>query len=275
MRMLLLVAALLLASCADEPPPTVPEVPDPPVPPSAPIRLPPFAGTVFITPDILDDSDPTWLGDVNYIGRRRGEFWDRPAERWITVNVHLFDVVYADQHVEYQVHPEFGGREAAQREVDKYASALGRLPLDLLSGIREVEVSVARGFVLQANSSLGIIHIYTADGESLARTGFLEEALFHEGAHASLDAVHADSAGWRAAQEADGVFISHYARAHPDSEDIAESILPFFALRYRPERLTEAVRSAILAVIPNRLAYFDAQGFDMSPYQASAAAARH
>jgi len=40
MRMLLLVAALLLASCADEPPPTVPEVPDPPAPPPAPEPIP-------------------------------------------------------------------------------------------------------------------------------------------------------------------------------------------------------------------------------------------
>ena len=49
-------------------------------------------------------------------------------------------------------------------------------------------------------------------------------------------------------------------------EDIAESILPYFAVRYRTERLTEADRSAILAAIPNRLVYFDEQGFDMSPY---------
>ncbi len=60
----------------------------------------------------------------------------------------------------------------------------------------------------------------------------------------------------------------------PDGEDIAESILPYFAVRYRPERLTEADRSAILAAIPNRLVYFDEQGFDMSPYSARGSTAR-
>ena len=48
---------------------------------------------------------------------------------------------------------------------------------------------------------------------------------------------------------------------------VAESILPYFAVRYRPDRLSEADRSAILTAIPNRLIYFDEQGLDMSPYQ--------
>ena len=38
---------------------------------------------------------------------------------------------------------------------------------------------------------------------------------------------------------------------------------------YRPERLTDADRSAILTAIPNRLLYFDEQRFDMSPYGAT------
>lgn len=40
MKMLPLVVALLLASCADEPTPTVPAAPDPPAPPSAPEPAP-------------------------------------------------------------------------------------------------------------------------------------------------------------------------------------------------------------------------------------------
>ena len=87
--------------------------------------------------------------------------------------------------------------------------------------------------------------------------------------HVSLDFAHKDSPSWRAALAADGVFISIYARDYPDREDIAESILPYFALRYRPDRLADSDRAAILAAIPNRLNYFDEQGFDMSPYTPS------
>ena len=73
----------------------------------------------------------------------------------------------------------------------------------------------------------------------------------------------------RNSQEADGVFISDYARDHPDREDIAESILMYFAVRYHPRRLSPEDRWAILTAIPNRLAYFEEQGLDMSPYEAT------
>jgi len=57
------------------------------------------------------------------------------------------------------------------------------------------------------------------------------------------------------------VFVSTYARDNPGREDVAESILPYFAVRRRSARLGDADRTAILAAIPNRLEYFDRQGF--------------
>ena len=62
----------------------------------------------------------------------------------------------------------------------------------------------------------------------------------------------------------DCVFISDYARSRPDNEDVAESFLPYFALRYFPERLTDADKAAIRNAIPNRLAYFDEQELDLT-----------
>ena len=230
------------------------------------IGRPPFEGTVWITPDLLGPSDPTSFRSATYGGRGMREFWDRRAERWVTIDVYLFNVRYAGRQLEFQVNPEFGSPEAAGSEVDTYAPALGRLPTALLSGAREVEISAVDA-IFQGNES-GILHIYTGEGERLIRNGFLEEAFFHEGGHASLDRVHKNSAGWRTAQEEDGVFISTYARDNPRGEDVAESILPYFAVRYRSERLTDADRSAILAAIPNRLVYFDEQGLDMAPYTA-------
>ncbi len=43
----------------------------------------------------------------------------------------------------------------------------------------------------------------------------------------------------------------------------------YFAVRYRPESLTTEDRWRVLTSIPNRLAYFDEQDFDMSPYEAT------
>lgn len=48
--------------------------------------------------------------------------------------------------------------------------------------------------------------IHTGYGRGVLRDGFLEEVLFREGAHVSLDGAHASAAGWRTAQQADGGF---------------------------------------------------------------------
>ena len=114
-----------------------------------------------------------------------------------------------------------------------------------------------------------LIHANDPAPWTTARKGFLEEVFMHEAAHAVLDEAHARADGWRAAQAADGVFISEYAGNNPVREDIAETAVMYFAVRYRPESLTPEDRWRVLTSIPNRLAYFEEQGFDMSPYEAT------
>ena len=227
--------------------------------------IPPYHGTVFITPNLLGPADPTSLQSVTYIGRGERVIYDRRPGAWITVNAYLFNVRYEGADLEFQVNPEFGSRGAAQTEVDTYAAALGRLPAVFLSRAQKVQINAGHK-LFGGNWHDRSFLIHTDRGKEYIRDGYLEEVLIHEGAHVSLDGAHASSAGWRAAQTEDGVFISAYARDYPDREDVAESILPYFALRYRPDRLTDSDRAAVLAAIPNRLIYFDEQGFDMSPY---------
>ena len=64
----------------------------------------------------------------------------------------------------------------------------------------------------------------------------------------------------------DGGFISTYARDNPTQEDIAESILPWLAVRYRSDRISGADEQKILSAIPNRLAYFDREIPDRDMY---------
>ena len=236
--------------------------------------IPPFSystvsgiwdGQAARTANILDASDPTSLRSVTYAGRGERRIDDRRTGGQITVDAYLFAARYDGPELEFRVNPEFGGVEAAETEVMKYAPAIGRLPAVLLSRARLVDIN-AGDLGFGGNSRSGRFLIHTGRGERNLRAGLLEEVLLHEGGHISLDPTHANAPDWRAAQQADGVFVSEYARDYPDREDVAESIVAYFAVRYRPERLSEADRAAILAAIPNRLAYFDRQGFDMSPY---------
>ena len=50
---------------------------------------------------------------------------------------------------------------------------------------------------------------------------------------------------------------------------MAESLLPYFAIRYRPVRLSAAQQAAIADTIPNRVEYFDGLALDWSPYTPS------
>ena len=227
---------------------------------------PPHSGTVFFSSRVIEPSDSTRLGSITYAGRGERRVFDRRPDTWITIDAYLFDVRYAGQVVEFRVNPEFGSKEAARAEVETYAPALGQMPAVLLSAITHVDINA--GDEKWGGPSNGIL-MHTDRGKDYIRRGVMEEAIVHEAAHAALDMSHSDSPGWRAAQEADGVFISTYARDHPRREDIAESFLAYLAVRYQPDRLTAVERTVILRTIPNRLIYFDEQGFDMSPYAPS------
>ena len=186
---------------------------------------PPFQGTIFVTPNVLGPEDPTSLQSVTYLGRGVRVIYDRRPDAWITVNAYLFSVRYEGADLEFQVNPEFGSREEAQTEVDTYAAAFGRLPAVFLSRAQKVQINAGYGdFAGSWHDRSFIIH--TNQGKVSIREGYIEEVLIHEGAHISLEGAHASSAGWRAAQTKDGVFISAYARNYPDREDFAESILP-------------------------------------------------
>ena len=235
---------------------------------------PPYAGTVFITPRMIEPSDPTSLRSVTYVGRADRSVFDRRVGSHETVNVFLFEAEFGDRVVDIEVNPEFGTREAARAEVDRYAAPLGRLPAVLLAKLRDFEIHGGDGLA-GGNSQIRHILIHTEEGELLLRGGFLEEVLMHEGVHATLEDAHKDTPGWLEARRDDGAFISEYARDFPQREDFAESFGPWFALRYLPDRLTAEERWAIATTMPNRLAYFDEQGFDMSPYTVRGFVVRH
>ena len=236
--------------------------------PSPILADPPFEGSVFITPDIITRGDPSRLTGVTYTGRGVRTIFDSRVGRSIEVNAYLFEARYSSGTLEFQVNPEFGSVDAARVEVDAYASPIGRMPAVLMSGVVYVTVNAGTNLFRSAVGGPwhGGVIIHTGNGAELIRRGFIEEVLFHEAAHVTLDIDHANAPGWRAAQEADGEFITDYARRLPDTEDVAESLLPYFALRYRPDRLLSGERTAIAETIPNRTQYFDELALDWSPY---------
>ena len=221
---------------------------------------PPFSGTIFIAPDIITENDPTAFLSLSDAGQGERTMFDRRTDDWGNLNAYLFNATFSDgDDIEVQVNPEFSDVASARAEALKYAAVIGRLPNYLRSDVRTVWIHKGVNPFGGGNNNL-LIH--TGQAESYVSSGILEETLVHEACHTSLDGIHAGATGWLEAQNADGEFISTYARDNPTREDIAESFLPYFAYRYRPDRISQSMANLIFSTIPNRIAYFDSQSFD-------------
>ena len=212
---------------------------------------------------IFRDSDPTMTRKVSYEGRGERTVYDGRVDRLVTFNAYFFKVQYgALPEIEFTVNPEAGSLEAARAAVDVFAPKVGRLPAVLLSGITIV---IHIGEHRVAYGPPGYIVAYLEERDGIRVEG-AEVTLMHEATHALLDAEHARAPAWVDAQNADGAFITTYACQYPAREDLAETMVGWFAVKYRPERLTAEQYRWIVEKIPNRIAYLDSQRFDMSPY---------
>jgi len=227
---------------------------------------PPYDGTIFYFPDVINSNDPTTFQELIYVGRDHREMFDRrKGGRWITKKVFLFNAIYEDRTIEIQVNPEFKNQDNAFKEALTYSKVIGRLPNFLLTNVKTVWIHKGNNDYGGGNQNL-LIH--TGRSAEYISKGILEEVFIHEAGHTSLDWNWndlIDKAEWAAAQLADKEYISDYARDYPEREDVAESILPWIAVHYRLDRVSREHAEKVLKAIPNRLKFFDEQNFDMYP----------
>ena len=228
---------------------------------------PPFSGTIFIDKNIITSTDSSTFEGAIYSGVGQREMFDRRVDDWVTLNAYLFDASFNDGLVcEIQVNPEFGSPDGALAEALKYGEEMGRLPTVLRKDLETVWIHMGTNPFGGGNNN---ILIHTDQASEYISEGILEETLVHEASHTSLDSDHANSIGWITAQNSDCNFISSYAKDYPKREDLAESFLPWLAVRYRSDSMSEELKKTILKAIPNRIEYFDSQFFDMYPLNTS------
>ena len=227
-------------------------------------QRPPFRGTIFDFPDLMKDVDATAFTGLKFIANAERGMFDRRIDRFDKFNVFLFEATYDDRKpIEVAVNREFETIEAAHKEALFYATAFGRLPLLLRKEVDALHIQAGKKLFGGGRRVL----IHTEQGQAYQRDGILEETLGHEAAHA-LDKRHAKHPDWRAAQDSDNHFISRYAKEHPFREDIAESVIPYLAARFRPQRFRPELLEKTEQSIPARMKYFDSlkpSGFPSKP----------
>jgi hypothetical protein len=227
---------------------------------------PPFGGTIFVSGNIITDDDPTSFKSVVAAGRGEVTMFDRRPGKPHKVNAYLFTATFDDgQTMEIRVNPEFGA-DGALQQAKKYLPYIGQMPFVLREDIEKVLIHAGKKPF--GGGGKGIL-IHTGMGDSYIKSGILTETLYHEASHTSLDRTHSRAKGWMAAQKKDGGFISGYAKTNPYREDVAETYLMYFAVRYKPDRIDDKLKAKITKAIPNRIAYFDSLNSKMHPVKAA------
>jgi hypothetical protein len=230
--------------------------------PTAALALdPPFGGTVWVDKDIIKPDDWTAYQRLTYSGIAPRNVYDRRDNVYLTRPMHIFEATYADApEVEVRVNSNDFSSAVAGQYAAGYAEMFGRLPTPLRTDMDTLTIHGGGALPFGGLDNGLLIHV---DVEPTT-VDFLEEILVHEATHAIYDDNHRLAPAWMAAQAADPTFISTYARDYPDREDVAETLLMWFAVRQRSDRLDAATVAATESAIPNRLAYFDALPFSYS-----------
>ncbi len=227
--------------------------------------------TTGVLRDVIRSSDPsacTVKASDPPQGQRSFVFLVRPDE---IHNAWLFTASCdGSKEIEIQLHPDshkgtVGESNKRLNTAQAFGKAMGQLPRILRSRVQHIQINPS-----QSTGGRGLAH-----GSTVAIHGPLSDnssnwigVLAHEAAHVSLDWMWKTTSAWKAAQRADGGYISGYAREYPNREDIAESFPAYLAYRFRPERIRRDLEAAIFEAMPNRIAFFDAQlsADDMRPF---------
>ncbi len=219
-------------------------------------------GTIYIDPDIITDEDVSAFNGIRYEGRFERYMFDRRVDNDLRLLAYVFHVTFDDGLAcEFRLNPEFGSMDEAMRQAIRYATVIGQMPNCLRQELRTVTLHKGDELFSGVN---GDILIHTGQAYWYDRDGILEESIFHEACHVSLDPYHYN-AEYREAMCNDKAFISEYAEGDPADEDIAESFLTYFAVAYRSDRISWDVSDIIEEVNEYRLNYFDRQRFNMHP----------
>ena len=216
-------------------------------------NAPPFgdtAGTVF---DIIRADDPDSFLCLQPQGQGTRQIWDKRVDGEPLVEAWLFTARFTDgTGIEIAINPEFGSSEAARTEALRYTTPLGQLPTSLRRGIERFSVHGGdQGF----HAGTGQIVVYAGRADQRLTYAHLEESIFHEAVHASWDAIHRLAPEWKAAQAADGGFLTDYAADSPEREDLAETALFALALLHHPDRFPPVDSADTRRAVPHRIDY--------------------
>ncbi len=208
--------------------------------------------------DFITKEDAHAFACLIFSGRESREMPGNPSDEILVDRTFIFTAQFKDRaDLEIWAHPDFDTVENAQKHVEMIVEPLGRLPSFMRQ--RLAHVVLHEGDEAAFGEDKGHFFVlYSENVKKRIRSHDIEETIFHESVHATLDNDYLKSADWIEAQKSDAAYITRYAAEQPDKEDMAESALFAYTILYHPGRLPGGVERQVKTLMPNRLAYFSA-----------------
>lgn len=208
------------------------------------------------TLDFIMTSDPSAFHCISYDGEITAEMPGAASGQLMANGVFSFTAQYTDgSSVPFWVHYDIGSNDTAAPVAQNAAKAVGKLPTFMRAKLNHVVIHGGDGTAFAEDRGRFFV-LYAKNMKTRMRNKDLEETVFHEAVHATLDIPHLKSAAYRKARRADGAVITQYAAKRP-TEDMAESALFAWALTQHPGRLPARIEDAVRQIMPNRLAFFE------------------
>ena len=205
--------------------------------------------------EFLQANDLSAFSCVRQIEQRRAEMPDKRNNGLFVDNVAVFRAAYTDgSSTEIWVHPGVGAQAGTQLARD-VAERVGLLPTLMRKKLDHVVIHQGDETAFSEDQGRFFV-LYSENIRTRLRNHDLEETIFHESVHATLDVPMANSSAWKRAQRRDGDFVTEYGADIPRSEDLAESALFAWAYFFHADRLPAEVRDGLGDIMPNRLAFF-------------------
>ena len=224
--------------------------------------------------DIINKKDPSNFINLSFVEKKKVMGYDvRTLSNKYTKDgwgkssfaVFVFNASFENsKDILINVNDEFKTNKKAKKQAIKWAKIYGQMPKFLKKNVKEIFIH--KGKVGWAGGQ-GTIVIHT-DYLTNENKKYAEELMFHELTHASLDWWWGGSVNeekWLNAVSTDKYYISEYAWELPGNEDLAETVLWWYASRCKVDRISKKNNEKVNKFLTNRFQYLDEQNYDTSP----------
>lgn len=208
--------------------------------------------------DFILGTDPDVFESLTYVGKADREMPDKRSDVLLDEDTYVFTASFKNgKEIGIWCHSSFASKEKAEEYAEKLCPRLGKLPSHQRNMLSHVVIHTGDE-VAFAETAGRFFVLYADNMDKRISTNDLEETVFHESVHATLQDLLESTPEWKKVQKNDnGNFVTNYARRLPALEDMPETaIFCYTAIKY-PGRLPTNIEQWVKDYIPNRLAFFE------------------